>query len=440
MKRLFAYCLAALTACSCSDTISTDARGGRAFAAGPHGNTYIVLATGDFTKSESPDENLISDVNIFIFNKDGLLEQKLYLTGEELMPASGGAGTVVSLLKGCEYSVYACANTGFPMPCGNLQELLRYRFYMAYPDDYRRGVAMSGHLGGFTVRDGGGIVVPMTRTMAKISLAIDRSALAGDVEFVVRKVELCGCPKSVLMFGDSAAESSDDTFNVGFMRSDSGADALNRNRTGQRSGETSLYMFENMQGRPLGEIDRWEDKVFDENDPLETKCSYIELTADYISPEYYSQGGKGLVYRMYLGEGPAGFDVERNCHYHVTVRPEGDGLPDCRWRVDKSGLTYRGETYLRVAPSGYLHGHPGDRIHIRCDYKPDFAPFDIGLEYLEFDKGNGIYDYRIDEDGKGFELELKGTGSGLIYIEAGEPIDDAELIFLVVDPPGVGDT
>ena len=430
MKRYFAYFAAAAAVCSCSAGILPDRC---------EDSACIVLATGDFTKSESPDENLISDANIFIFNKDGLLEQKMYLSGSELAARSGGFTASTSLLRGCEYSIYVCANTGFRMQCGNLEELLAYRYYMAYPDDYRKGIPMSGRIEGFTVQEGSEIVIPMTRAMAKISIRIDRSALAGDVEFAVRKVELCGCPKSVAMFGKNAAESEDDMFNTGFIRSDSGADALNRNETGRRSGETSLYIFENMQGRPLGEIGDWSEKIFDEGDPMERRCSYIELTADYISEEYYSQGGKGLIYRMYIGEGPSGFDIERNCQYRITVKPEGDGLPDCRWRVDKTGLAYRGETYLRVSPSGYIHGHPGEKIHVRCDYKPDFAPFDIGLEYLEFDKENGIYDYRIDDDGKGFELELKGTGSGLIYIEAGEPIDDAELIFLVVDPPGVGD-
>jgi len=401
---------------------------------GPEPELTLVLKTGEFTKSVPPDENLISDANIFVFNRDGLLEQKLYVTASQMSPRADGFSCGISLLNNCRYSIYICANIGFSMPCSTLEDLLEYRYHMAYPDDYRTGMLMCGALKDFIAdSDAEEIVVPLIRTMAKVSVSIDRSSLADDVEFNVKSIEVCNCPKSVTPFRDNVVNSADDVYAVGFTRSDSEADALNTNRIGQLSEEAALYLFENMQGEPLGDIKDYRDKVFKKDDPLESRCSYIELTADYISGDYRSLPGKGLIYRLYLGYGAASFNVERNFHYHITVKPEGNGLPECRWRVDKTALEYHGETYLKVTPKGYMRGKIGDLIHIRCNYRPEFAPFDIGTEYLEFDKANGIYDYTVDEDGKGFVLKLTGSGSGLIYIEAGPPVNDAELIIIEVD-------
>ena len=90
---------------------------------------------------------------------------------------------------------------------------------------------------------------------------------------------------------------------------------------------------------------------------------------------------------------------------------------------------------MSVSPGNYIRGKIGDRIHIRCDIVPSHTPLDIGKEHLEYDRERGIYDYVIDDDGKGVELILKGSGSGLIYIEAGEPVNDAALIVVEVDLP-----
>ncbi|MCM1177051.1 MAG: DUF4906 domain-containing protein [Bacteroidales bacterium] len=425
MKRHLTFCIIAILSAACSwDRLENPG----------DMEVSIVLQTGQFTKSVSPDEMKISDVNLFVFNCDGLLEQRLYLPAGELSIQQDGFSHKISLLKGCIYSVYACANIGFRMQCSNLEELLEYRYHMAYPDDYRIGIPMCGSTKDVEIHDGNEIKVTLTRAMSKVSVSIDRSALDKDVEFNVKDLRVCSCPKSVMLFKESSVNSTDDIYPVGFIRNEGDASILNTNRTGQTSGEVSLYLMENMQGKPLGQIESNADKVFEEDDPMEWKCSYIELTADYISRDYYSLPGKGLVYRFYIGADASSFDVERNCHYHVIVKPEGQGLPECRWRVDKTGLAYQGETYLNVSPKDYIHGRVGDAIHIRCDYKPEFAPFDIGTEYMEFDHENGIYDYTIDEDGKGFVLKLTGTGSGLILIEAGEPINDGELIVLVVDP------
>ncbi len=405
----------------------------------PDMQTDIVICPGiPGTRSEDPDEYLITDANIFVFNTDGLLEEHLYLNAAQLCRTDDGSYTYpLKLLKGCVYSVYVCTNTGFSIPCGTLEELLDYRFYLAYPDDYRIGIPMSGERKEFEFTGEEKIQVQLRRAMAKISVRIDRSGLDEGIEFNVTRLQVGNCPRSVRLFGESSVEYDNGSYISGFEKSEGGTDPLNTNETGQTSGEVHMFMFENLQGRPLGDIDSYEEKVFREGDPLERRCSYIELEAEYISSDYYSGPGKGLVYRFYLGDSPSDFNVERNCHYHITVRPEGTGLDGNGWRVDKSGLEYRGPVSMSVSPGNYIRGKIGDRIHIRCDIVPSHTPLDIGKEHLEYDRERGIYDYVIDDDGKGVGLILKGSGSGLIYIEAGEPVNDAALIVVEVDLPYV---
>ena len=128
-------------------------------------------------------------------------------------------------------------------------------------------------------------------------------------------------------------------------------------------------------------------------------------------------------------------DIERNCHYHITVTPEDDGLHGDGWRVDKTGLQYKGPTRFEPYPSDYIVGNIGDRIHIGCRVTPSQTPFDVGLEYLEDDKNTGIYDYAVDPDGHGVTLTLTGPGSGLIYMEAGPPVNEGALFLIEVNTP-----
>ena len=92
---------------------------------------------------------------------------------------------------------------------------------------------------------------------------------------------------------------------------------------------------------------------------------------------------------------------------------------------------------MSVTPGNYIRGKIGDTVHIRCDLVPSETSLDIGKEHLEYDKGRGIYDYEVDEDGRGVALTLTGSGRGMIYFEAGYPVDDAELIVIEVDLPDV---
>ena len=126
--------------------------------------------------------------------------------------------------------------------------------------------------------------------------------------------------------------------------------------------------------------------------------------------------------------------MERNCHYHITVIPEDDGLSLDGWRVDKSGIHEKDSSvFFEMIPSGYMQGRVGEEVHVCCRFSPEDAEFNIGLEELEYDKDRGIYDYRIDEDGKGVSLRLKSPGMGIIYMSVGEPVNEAGLLVIEVN-------
>ncbi len=407
---------------------------GTDWKSGEEGRVNILIRTGDgATRSESPDEELVSDLNVFIFNEHGLMDERVYVrSGELLQNSDGDYCCEVKLLHNCRYSVYVCANMGFEVKCNSLEELMAYRFYMAYPDDYRIGVPMSGIHEEFEYTGQSDVLVYLRRAMAKISISIDRSALDGDVTFLVKSLVVGNCPKSVLMFNENVVMGSDDCYIVGFRRSESGVEMLNRSVTGMVSGEVSLYMLENIQGSPLGDITDYADKVFPEMDAHRDQCSYVELSADYHSDYYESNSYDGLIYRFYLGDSPSDFNVERNCHYHVCLRPEGTGLDGGEWLVDKSGLEYCGPTSLIMNPCGYMYAIVGQTVDFRVTTIPEETELEWDIEEFEDSQNDGFYTYSIDEDGRGATFTFKKFGSVPIYVEAGPPVNEAEMAWVVI--------
>lgn len=389
----------------------------------------IIIKGGHLTtRSEMPDEEKISDLNLMIFDGHGLLEKHIYMV-------DGKTSCSVNLLRGTGYSILACANLGYRINAHSLSEAEDICCYLAYPDEYREGIPMAASVHHVIAGERQTVCLDLERIMARISIRMDRSRLKESVQMDVIGIKIGNCPKKARVFRPSRVESHDDCFSLGFRHDDEACNALNKSDKNGLSEELSLYMLENMQGdfRESG-IDTDDQKVFMETDSRKDICSFIEIELEYNSKEFAS-AEKPLIYRFYLGDSLNNLDVERNCHYHITVRPENDGLHGDGWRVDKSGLEFIGITTFFQYPSDYLVGNIGDKIHIGCSFTPSFAPFDVGIEYLKEDKARGIYEYEIDEDGHGVTLTLTGPGRGLIYMEAGAPVNRAALFMIEVNLP-----
>ena len=381
---------------------------------------------GYAVKAMDPDENMISDVSIMIFDERGEAEECLWLP-------NGETSTEIPLVLGKTYSFRACANFGYRTFADHISELDETVFYMAYPDEYSKGMPMYACADGIRIGNDASVSLKMKRLMAKISLRMDRRKLSDGVEMNVVGVRIGNCPKSVKVFGTNAVSNHDQCFGIGFSRNDAQTAVLNTLTKDDLSGTVSLYMLENMQGDMPESLASDSEKVFDEQDHRRDVCSYIEMDIEYLSYEKYSESP--LVYRFYLGDSRTNLDVERNCHYRITVCPEDDGLNGDGWRVDKSGLTDLGPTYFKSYPTPYIRGKIGDKVHIGCILSPPNTPFDVGESYMKDDKETGIYDYEIDPDGHGAVLTLTGPGRGWIYMEAGEPINDGALFMIEVDLP-----
>ena len=277
------------------------------------------------TRSQDPDETLISDLNLFIFNCFGVLEEKRYFSARTLSLENGAVRHRTVLLQDVPYSIYACANIGYELPTLDEAGLSAYRYHLAYPDEFTQGIPMAAACRLVRVGATGELSIPLQRVMARIDLSMDRSALNADVTLTVKRVRIGGCPSSVRLFNPGKAESASDIFTTGYEKSGYQVDALNRDETLGKSGTVPLYLLENGQGR-YAEV-----------------CSYLEIQADYHSDTWHTAPGASLTYRFYLGESLNNFDVRRNCRYRISVRPEGSGLEESSWRVEQEGLLHRSE-------------------------------------------------------------------------------------------------
>ena len=377
-------------------------------------------------RSILPEEDKVTDVNILIFDSNGVLEKQIYSTG-------GDTSYQVSLLKGEEYTFTALANFGVKADVKNMDELDEVFFHLVYPDEYKEGLPMYVVPTKLRITSESHIMLDLVRLMSKISIRIDRSHLSEDVSMTVTSVRIGNCPKRMSVFKANRSSSGDDNFNLGFELNETECAVLNDRFNNGISDAVDVFMLENMHGTFSQDgISSDQEKVFSDTDPRSRTCSYIEMDLDYLSPTWISSQGP-LKYRFYLGDGRNNLDIERNCHYTITVCPKDEGINGDGWRVDKSRLQYVGAALMEQYPSDYIRGDIGQKIHIGCRLTPYDTPFDIGLDYLEFDKERGIYDYEIDSDGHGVTLTLTGSGTGLIYMEAGPPINDTALFLVEVN-------
>ena len=393
----------------------------------------LVLDPGNGTPTRSslPDEQLVSDVNLLIFNGEGLLEEKRYLTGRQLSTTGGSTTLQTRLLQGVPYDIFVAANLGYALPSLLREEMDSYRYHLAYPDEYSRGMPMSARLDGFVSHGEPEVVLPLVRTMARIDLTLDRTRLQSDVTFQVTSVHIGNGPSSVLLFGDSKAESASQVFAGGFSLEGRQVQALNVDQTTGVSGTVSLYLPENLQGDLLGADDE-RKKVFTEGQ-YDKVCSYLEIRGSYHSDSFHTRAGEPLVYRFYLGDGPGNFDVLRNTACKVTVHLEGTGLGEDGWRVDKSRL--EAETRFDLHPAAYNECRSGEDFHLWCDVVPDGTPFEIEPVAWDDDESvHNLYSFDIDSSGHGLTIHTRKGGSVMVYFKAGPPVNRDTLALLVVDP------
>lgn len=395
------------------------------------GELVMELVSGAPARSTPPDEWLVSDINLLIYNEEGLLEERRYYPARSFSATGGAVRLRTSLLTEAAYDIFIAANIGYALPALGREEVEAYRYHMAYPDEYSRGMPMCARLDGFVSHGEPSVTVPLIRAMARIDLRLDRSKLDSDVSFQVTAVTIGNGPSSVCLFGDSRAESASQVFAGGYTLNDRQVQPLNTDQTVGVSRPVSLYLLENLQGDLLDTEDERE-KTFSEGRYPQV-CSYLEIKGSYHSNAWHTRPGETVSYRFYLGDGPGNFDIFRNTACEVTVCLEGDGLSEEGWRVDKGELV--SETSFDLHPAAYNECQPGDDYRIWCDVFPEDTPLEIDPVAWDDDEGvHNLYTYDIDPDGHGITLHTRKGGSALVYFKAGPPVNRDTLALLVIGP------
>ena len=400
---------------------------------GRYAETVLVLDLEGSTPTRSalPDETLVSDINLLIYNSEGLLEERRFLSGRQLSAADGTVRLKTGLLKGVPYDIFVAANIGYALPVLSRKDVETYRYHLAYPDEYSRGMPMSAHLDGYVNEGETEVLLPLVRTMARIDVTIDRTKLDSDVSFQVTSVHVGNGPSSVRLFGDSRAESATQVFAGGFSLEGKQVQALNIDQTTGVSGSVSLYLPENLQGDLLSTQDE-RGKVFSEGQ-YDKVCSYLEIRGSYHSDSWHTRAGEPLVYRFYLGDGPGNFDIFRNTACKVTVHLEGTGLGEEGWRVDKSRLIP--ETRFSLHPAAYNECRSGDDFHLWCDVFPADVDFEIEpVAWDDDERVHNLYTFDVDPDGHGLTIHTWKGGSVMVYFKAGPPVNRDTLALVVIDP------
>lgn len=364
------------------------------------------------TKSSDPkDEDMISDLNIFIFNNNGGLEEKRYLPGRKLVKEGSEIVFSSSLLLNEKYSVYVCANLGYDLEADSESQLRSLRYHLAYPDEYSKGIPMTGCLRKI-IPASSDRKIGLERMMSRISIVLDRSFLEEGTDLWVRSISVGNCPRSALLFGESYPESTEEVFLSGFNKVGPAADPLNRETAEGRSREIRLYMLENL-------LDK-EEKL----------APFIEIDLEYNSKTLCNKPGEYLKYRFKTGE------IRRNTDYKFTVTPVGNGLSGDSWRIDKDALQVK-ESAKRfdLLPAAYNVCMVSDTFHLWCDIFPEDAPMEIEfLAYDDDEKVAALYDYEIDKNGHGVRLMPHKDGAALIYFKAGPPVSRDTLAMVVFNP------
>jgi len=391
----------------------------------------IYLDSGEYALKSGidPDENLISDANVFIYDSNSFLVEHIWAQ----FTGGGERMVVLEALTGVEYSLYVLCNTGYRVPEMTEAQLLDFKYYLSSPDAYSKGLPMAGVRKGIVPGKTKSVSIELERLMSKISLRIDRSKLNEGVDFFIQSARIGNCPRCVNPFAPSVISGHEETFATGLCKSDDNCYDLNSNNGKGVSDEISLFVFEN----PANVLD-------------EETCPYIELQADYMSDKWYTDGKKFLVYRFYIREKDS-YRLDRNCHYRVTVTPHEDGLLcEDSWRVDKSGLLSREEEYwMAISPEGswedgtfypyYYQMATNSSMHFKISTSPARMEVRLREDLVEDEYADGRAEYIMDGDGKGFTVKsLNKNCLSMMELVPGEPLGEGAAEIIVIEISGSG--
>ncbi|MCD7849393.1 MAG: hypothetical protein LUH63_06415 [Parabacteroides sp.] len=358
-------CMVALFSCTEDEIVKKGTPG--------DGHTLRIELTTDANRVVSPlskasaddPQEKVTDLNILIYDENGTLienESQYINSGKalsdlsELSTKNDKASTPFTLtdIEPGDKVVYVVANAGESFVNENAvsteEGLKNYTF--GNGDVPRLVMFAEGR--SFNVANNPSITSSLKRiySMVTVKMEFDKN-FNKNVQIIPQSVQLKHIPlNGRLSELDGSLENGNKIINGGGSETADGA-LLGKGKNEDflledHASAMPLFMYENRQPQGKYNDGNYNDERsktpadFNEATPqakvIETdkKCSYLEIKAQYIKDGKVQGAGSGyLTYRFFLGTNATdNFDVQRNCHYKVTLMLTGDGGKDeATWRV-----------------------------------------------------------------------------------------------------------
>lgn len=321
-----------------------------------------ILNNYNATKASAFDNKLISDINIFIYNRDGNLINSYFQNGcissIDLSSISSSNG----------FYIYVLANVGNIKKSSIPINLNALRLYKYRITDSIKSLVTSTPMcyssGLIHLTDNSPINIGLTRLLSCITIKIDTTQLSSDItEFNIKKISLHNIPKYISPFSEYHPSNVDDiTYNGDSINI---VENINTN-------EFKLYTIENLQGNLLPNNTEENYKSFDQNDIHRKLCTYIEINARYKSK---TKEDNNLIYRIYPGENEtSNFDIKRNTNYYTVIKPINSGTENIdkfNWKIDLSDMIYY-VNQINLSPKNVSISEL-DSITLHTNIKPKYA-------------------------------------------------------------------
>lgn len=338
---------------SCTDEIEKQDNAGTGIA-----NSLQLLLTipdneeiAPMTKSDQSESEGITDLSILIYNvDDSSLAKSFYYSQSQLQGlTTDGKNIKIGLTQIApgQKRVYLIANIGnesaYNSLCGQVgteNDLNAYSVGLKGTKPEMLLAAQGDK--DFDAQTGAKVSANLRRIYSMITVKVVRNNLSDGLVINPKSVQLKHIPTTGFLFQNNKIENENQCQINGekIERTSGATDFL----TADHDKAPALYMFENRQpeGSNGGDQTTKTPAGLKPDDIIETiktdrKCSYIEVTADYLKNGKPGVAGSGTItYRFFLGKNAlTNFDVERNVHYLVTLTLNGDGGKDeATWRVE----------------------------------------------------------------------------------------------------------
>jgi len=287
------------------------------------------------SKSATVADNVISNVNIIVFDVNGNLLKNYYFENQSSMTISCSSGTKTIV------AVANIGDIGFSSytTIGNLRNAVTSNMTNSLDQCIMAGEKL------FNLTSSGQITIEMIRLLSKITVVFNKEQLDEGTAVTIRDIRLRNVPSFCCLFSENKPETPSQISEYG--------DFIDSNlEPSDHPYATPLYMFENMQG-DIGYTTNESQKSPGESYPV---CSYIEIRADYIN-----EAREGIIkYRFYLGNNITNnFDVIRNKWYQLNVIFREDAINEVSWRIDTTEINdvmYHIDVVAQPTNGGFVEG------------------------------------------------------------------------------------